>query len=653
MLSVLGAFSATFEGRELALTTRKAKALLGYLAFADGAQDTRERLIALLWSESDEERARASLRQAIYEIKAACVAAGMEGFWADKKALGIAGVAVTSDLDEIVHAASSGSIHPRLLATQRILETLFDDLDSVDPAFHSWVLAKRQLLHDRLTVALERQLPAEHEEMDASSVAQALLNLDPTHELACRHLIRARAREGDIGGAMKVYKTLWDLLEADYDVEPSQETQDLIVGIKQMPPAAPSAPEKPPAPDLKLLITLGPFDACGVPDEKRHLVNGFCHELVACLARFREWSVRTTAAMPDPAPRSWSSPPEYFVEGSAYEQRDTVRLVLTFRDAVTSVHVWSERYTITLAEWFDIQEQIVRRIAMALNVHVSAERLRRATSDTAVPLDIHDRWLRGQALMHQVTPADMKAAAAIVSELVRDAPDFSPGLSGMVQINNMEHIVFPGHFRERDKHLATLRIAQRAVQLDPLDSRAQLALAWSQLLVGRTDEATLHAALAVELNENDPWTTMAGGQIFAYCGEYERAQALARTSLALTPVPTRSQMTYLSAIKFLCGEYEDSAKAATSGLDASPGFAVWKCSALAHLGRVEEARAEIAQALARSQADWSGPVRAEPQHMLRWLLHMFPIAVEPDWERLRAGFKAAGAPVDSVAFYRP
>jgi hypothetical protein len=39
--------------------------------------------------------------------------------------------------------------------------------------------------------------------------------------------------------------------------------------------------------------------------------------------------------------------------------------------------------------------------------------------------------------------------------------------------------------------------------------------------------------------------------------------------------------------------------------------------------------------------------------MLRWMLHMFPIAVEPDWERLRAGFKAAGAPVDSVAFYRP
>src|SRR5262249_22213901 len=105
-------------------------------------------------------------------------------------------------------------------------------------------------------------------------------------------------------------------------------------------------------------------------------------------------------------------------------------------------------------------------------------------------------------------------------------------------------------------------------------------------------------------------------------------------------------------IKFLCGDYEDSVKAAASGFDASPGFAVWKCAALAHLGRVDEARAAVAQALAHAEADWSGPTKAAPHDMLRWLLHMCPIAVEADWERLRAGFKAAGASVDSITFFR-
>jgi hypothetical protein len=52
---------------------------------------------------------------------------------------------------------------------------------------------------------------------------------------------------------MKAYKTLWDLLETDYDIEPSKETQELIVGIKQqagdhpIPGAEPSLPLAPAA----------------------------------------------------------------------------------------------------------------------------------------------------------------------------------------------------------------------------------------------------------------------------------------------------------------------------------------------------------------------------------------------------------------------
>jgi DNA-binding SARP family transcriptional activator/TolB-like protein len=662
-VSVFGAFSATYRGRELSLTTRKTKALLGYLALSDGAQETRDRLVGLLWSESDEERARASLRQAIHELKLACSAVGFNGFRAEKQAVAIGETNLTTDVEEILTTARMGSVHPRLLITQRIADALFEDIDLVDPAFHAWVLAKRQLLHDRLTLALEHLLPPENGSAAAGPVAQALLNLDPTHEIACRHLIRARAARGDMGGAMKAYKTLWDLLEKEYDVEPSQPTQDLIVGLKQ--DAGQASPFTKPAGDVdqihapdirppkRLFISVGAFDAQAISEEKRHVVNGFRHELVACLARFREWSVRTVAALWEPEARTWSSPPEYFVEGSAYESAGTIRLVITFRDSVTSVCIWSERYSMALPEWFDTQQHIVRRIATALNVHVSADRLRRVSSDADIGLEVHDRWLRGQSLLHQVTPADINAASIIFSDLIRDAPDFSPALSGMVQINNMDHIVFPGRFRDRDKHLATLRIAQRAVQLDPLDSRAHLGLAWSHQLVGRTQEATFHASLAAELNENDPWTLMSCGQIFAYCGDYDRAQAFAHTSLELTPAPTRSQMTYFSAVQFLCQAYRESAQAAANGLDTSPGFSVWKCAALALLNRLDESRDEIERILLRTAADWCGARPPRTEEMLRWLLHMFPIAIEQDWERLRAGFKAAGAPVENITFYRP
>jgi DNA-binding SARP family transcriptional activator/TolB-like protein len=660
-LRLLGDFAAEIDGREISLATRKAKALTAYLALSDNAQDTRERLVGLLWSESDEEHARASLRQAVHDIKLTFDNAGFSGFRVDKQSLSLVRERRTCDVDEVLAAAAQGTVHSRLLDSQRITETLLSDLDNVDPAFQVWLLTKRQLLLDRLTLALERLLPAEGDSSDASAAALALLNLDPTHEIACRHLIRARAARGDIGGALKIYKSLWDLLEVDYDIEPSEETQALVVGIKQMPslseqpqvptiaPTLPGAAREASAPK-RLLISVYTFDASGVSEDMRHVVNGFRHEFVACLTRFREWSVRTLPPLWEPEPRTWSSPPEYIVEGSTYQSSGTVRLVVTLRDASTSVCIWSERYSITLAAWFETQERIVRQIAMALNIHVSAERLRRLAAGTEVALEIHDRWLRGQALLLQMASKDWPAAAALVESLLADAPDFSPALSGLVQYRNIAHIALPGQFRDTNKHLETLQIAQRAVQLDPLDSRAQLSLAWTYQLLGRVDRSTLHAALAVDLNENDPWTLMASGQIFAYCGEYERAAALSAASLGITPMPAAPQVAYSGAIKFLCSDYAGCIDASGEDLGMSPAFMIWGSAAKAHVGRLDEAKAEFEWALQRVAADWHGQQSPTRDSMARWLLHVFPIAISGDWERLAAGLAAAGAPIEGIAF---
>jgi DNA-binding SARP family transcriptional activator len=660
VLRLLGDFSAVIDQHEIGLATRKAKALTAYLALSDSGQDTRERLVGLFWSESDEMRARASLRQVVHDIKLAFDGAQYSGFQISKQTLSLVRGQFVCDVDEVVAAVTRGLVHARLLETQRIAETLFADLDNVDPAFSLWVSAKRQLLHDRLTLALERMLQSPDGSADKNGAALALLNLDPTHEVACRHLIRARAAKGDIGGAMKVYKNLWDLLDADYDIEPSKETQDLVVGIKQaagtdqvreaaLPSAMPEVVREGPA-SKRLFISVSPFDIGGVPEDERYVVTGFRHELVASLARFREWSVRTLASLNEAEPRTWSSPPEYVIEGSAYASAGAIRLVITFRDAVTSVCIWSERYTITLPAWFETQQNIVRQVATSLNVHLSAERLRRFATGTDVALDIHDRWLRGQALLLKMTSKDWPTASSIFERLIVDAPDFSPALSGMVQINNTEHIAHPGRLRDLAKHSETLRIAQRAVQLDPLDSRARLGLAWSHQLLGRVHESTLHAALAVDLNETDPWTLVAAGQIHAYCGQYDRAKKLSSASLELTPVPRPSQMAYSSCINFLCSDYAGCVEAARHGLEASHGFSIWPCAALAHLGRHEEARVILQRAFECIAADWHGREPPTQQHMARWLLHMFPIAVKDDWERLAAGLSAAGAPTAGIEF---
>src|SRR5437899_12411253 len=71
-LTLLGGFQARLDtGEALGLPTRKAQALLAYLALPPGQAHPRDKLAALLWGGIREESARASLRQALFAIRKA------------------------------------------------------------------------------------------------------------------------------------------------------------------------------------------------------------------------------------------------------------------------------------------------------------------------------------------------------------------------------------------------------------------------------------------------------------------------------------------------------------------------------------------------------------------------------------------------------
>ena len=234
-IETFGHFAVRYGGRDVVLNGRKARALLGYLALAESGQETRERLVGLLWSETEEAKARASLRQTLYEIREAFQAVGFDKFDADKHVTRIDRDALEVDLWDVMGGAKRGEPHAILLDRDRATEGLLNELESVDPAFRSWLLAKRQSLHDRLVAHLEDALRGQTDAAAIRSeeqVARALMKLDPTHEEAARALIRARVAAGDIGDALGIYKALWKLLEDEYDVEPSKETQELIAAVK-------------------------------------------------------------------------------------------------------------------------------------------------------------------------------------------------------------------------------------------------------------------------------------------------------------------------------------------------------------------------------------------------------------------------------------
>ena len=152
-------------------------------------------------------------------------------------------------------------------------------------------------------------------------------------------------------------------------------------------------------------------------------------------------------------------------------------------------------------------------------------------------------------------------------------------------MNNIEHFVHPGFFRDLDKAKATLELAKTAVQLDPVDSRAHLCCGWSYVMALREAEAAPHMELACELNDNDPWTLLSCAHYFAFCGSIEQARLRADQSLALSPAPSYLEWGYHAIIRFLCGDYAGALEACDRANDVIQTLPAWRAAALFELGQ--------------------------------------------------------------------
>src|SRR5262249_30922252 len=70
-IRLLGPVAVALDGRPVTIASKKARALLGYLALREGSEVARGVLTGLLWGERSETHARASLRQALSELRIA------------------------------------------------------------------------------------------------------------------------------------------------------------------------------------------------------------------------------------------------------------------------------------------------------------------------------------------------------------------------------------------------------------------------------------------------------------------------------------------------------------------------------------------------------------------------------------------------------
>ena len=650
-IAAFGGLTLECHGRKLNLANRKARALLGYLALSPSGSAMREQLVGLLWSESSEDKARGSLRQVIRALRTTFTACGFDGFIVNGSEISLSSAAINFDVADVLEQLERGRVHPKLLNREQIADSLLGGLDDIDPSFRSWLLVQREGLARQLVGSFEALLEdiKSTEDGTGKRCAQALLQLDPTHEGACRHLIRCAADKGDTAVALEIYNKLWELLGSHYDVEPSKPTQELIAAIKlgtyehQAP--AQTAPGVQPRDaqagartlpaeiglggdkdrSSRLVLIVSQFDLDGIKTEQRHICVGFRSELIATLSRFREWSVVDEAGARTGANETEHGALSYLLHGHLYQDQENVYLVLELLEPSTGVLVWSDRYALKLDNYFAAQREVVRETAYSLNVHISQERLRRMSGESDISLDIYDRWLRGHAFVLRWSTELRERATEIFESIIADAPNFAPAYSSLVGILNSNHFLYPGLYRTDEVGREALRLAKKAVEIDPLDSRSQLHLAWSQAMANEHGIAELGFKLACQLNDNDPWTMASAAGGFAFCGQSETAIEVSRKGLELSIAPVPMVWAYTACVRYISGDYDGCVQATVQSEDEIIVILVWKVAALSKLGRNDEAAKARERLFARIRDRWQGEAEPTVEAMIDWLVACFPI----------------------------
>ncbi len=233
-LEVLGRIRLSRGGRPATriLAQPRRLALLVYLTVARSQGFiARDELLGVFWPDSTEDRARASLRQAIRFLRRHLGDHVIQNRGDD--AVGIPPVALRCDAVEFRRAMERGD---DAAAVDRYRGGFLPGMIlSGAHAFDRWLHAERQALRTAAIASALRladRSEAREDLHDAVRQVRWALALEPSDEAVARRLISLQARAGNRGAAQATYASLTSHLRDELDLEPSPETQELMAALR-------------------------------------------------------------------------------------------------------------------------------------------------------------------------------------------------------------------------------------------------------------------------------------------------------------------------------------------------------------------------------------------------------------------------------------
>ena len=639
---LFGGFRLNVGGQVVGVSSRRARALIGYLCAMRDGSASRERLSGLLWSDRGEDQARASLRQCLLEIRAATASAGVDLIDAGRETIRLRDRGRSSDLSALEAAMAGKDAEALSAALERLGGAELLAEAGVGGLFGDWLEEFRGQLNRRLAAAVHACL----DELEAAQawsavrrLAEAYLQRDALDERVVAAAMRADAALGHSSAAFRRFQILEGALQREYGLPPGAELREALASISAAPaPAAAPVQARPATLSRPPLVIVAAFEEGDSNPALASLTRAVRDEVVSGLARFRDLRVIT-----DPQPLEGMA-----VEGVA-DRTGVYVLGATFRAAQDEVKVtvqllrigdrqvvWSDVLVLPQPGVVETTERIIFRVVGAVLPTISADLVQQAQMP---PNAVYERYLvaRDAAGVAETYEQARAAARELESVIAAERAFVLPYLP-LARLYNTDFGYTAALSSGESERERAFQLAKDALAQDRGHVHGYTVMGWCYLWRRQWDAARFHFDQAIALNPFHADRVMEAGSGYLFLGEIETARRLLDRCLMLNPAPKDDFFLALGFLEFMRGDH---ARAASYfELIAKP--TLWATIYGAVNASLGGAPAEAKAGLARKRlaAIWPQTRPLSEHAVMGWLDNHNPLRREEDRSRFRDGARA-------------
>jgi adenylate cyclase len=290
----------------------------------------------------------------------------------------------------------------------------------------------------------------------------------------------------------------------------------------------------------------------------------------------------------------------YVLEGSVRKAGNRVRVTAQLIDATTGNHIWAERYERELDDIFALQDEITETIVAAVEPELGAVERERARRKPPDNLDAWGLYQRGLWLFYaDPTRGGMDEAKRLFQRACELDPGFAAAYAELAWTHESD--IIRGLTDDPEASLEqAARAAEKAVALDARDPSAHIALGRVHIFRHAYDKAIAEMEEAVGLNTSFDRGYYCLGMALLASGRSEESIPQFERAIRLNPrFPALwGYLDILGRAYFNLERYEEAMawlEKATQQANAPFLPFIDAAATLSHLGRIDEARAMLAE----------------------------------------------------------